>query len=235
MCGGGQGTGTALQAIPPRVSLKPFPGYMPCGPQGLRSDKPSSNNPLTWPDLLRWHSLFLEPSFSGESSVLSHMLTFRPQTRPWLERTFSHTPLPHPCEPLRQPLVASSPLLPSDLGVRNSLGCFWASTFLASSHPVTLRVGSCCFLESSPCRWLSEWIFTFSSFHGDTSLHISSPQTSPPRLKSPLPVTLPHTCRSPSKGPFPEASPSPSVSFIWNTCDLFSVTHCPFLRTPHGS
>lgn len=138
---------------------------MPCGPQGLLTDGPSSNtthSTVHWLGPIDRYSQSTQPFpryllFWGVK-CLSHRPTFHPSA---LERTFSHTPPPppppHPCELLSHRLaVASSPLLPSDLRVRDSLGCFGASMSLASSHPETLRAALLS-RKFSVGLWLSEW------------------------------------------------------------------------------
>lgn len=97
-----------------------------------------------------------------------------------LERASSPAPPPHSCEPLNRLLLPhlcpGIPLLPSDLGVRNSHGCFWISISLASPHPVTLGA-MLLFRKSSVWPWLSAWALTFSCFHGDILLNFQSSQT----------------------------------------------------------
>lgn len=120
------------QGDPLRVSLKPFPGYMPCG-QALKQQSTylARPSPLAQPfprDLLFWGVKCSEP----------HAYLWPPDST--LERTFSHIPLPHPCEPLSHLLLPHLPSCPVTSGSETPLGVFWASTSLASSHPVTIRV-----------------------------------------------------------------------------------------------
>lgn len=154
---------------------KPLPG---CIPVGLRA----SSCPVSPSNAAHGTVPFWSPFSSMPPFPRSHTSPFTSRLSPAKDILSRSTAPPlralEPSSAAWSHIYPGTPLLPSDLGVRNSHGCFWAPTSLASPHPVTLRV-ILLSRKFSVWLWLSGWVLAFSRFHGDIPPHnFQNPQVS---------------------------------------------------------